>query len=367
MRTEGYNEINDRWRKHLLDRFYIIAWIVLVTEVIIFFFDEWAGLLFLPIPVYLFRFLVFPFMINFAAIGAAYRVLYSEKRTEESKDFMVSLACFAVCACVELTHYVFAPVLCAPTVAIYISSIFGNRETTKKLTIYSVITLILSTILAANELRAGENQLYLDVAIAFVITMSSYFIAILMIRREAEQTQSLSESYQKQMELSEQLNRDVLTGLYNRKAMFNMLRYEIRQMNDIHLAVLDIDDFKLVNDRFGHAKGDEVLLFIAKLFHTYVGKLGFPIRFGGEEFAIIFSNTQDETVIMVLEKIRRKLSEYPFLLSDNGTKTYITVSCGVVKYKDTQSIDDFFKSADHAMYMAKSKGKNNVVYLQGNY
>ena len=70
---------------------------------------------------------------------------------------------------------------------------------------------------------------------------------------------------------------------------------------------------------------------------------------------------------MVLEKIRRKLSEYPFLLSDNGTKTYITVSCGVVKYKDTQSIDDFFKSADHAMYMAKSKGKNNVVYLQSNY
>lgn len=157
MRTEGYNIINDRWRKHLLNRFYMIAWIVLITEAVIFFFDEWAGLLFLPIPLYLFRFLVFPSMINFAVIGAAYWVLNSEKNTEESKDFMVSVACFAVCACVELTHYVFAPVLCAPTVAIYISSIFGSRRTTKRLTIYSVITLILSTILAANELRAGEN------------------------------------------------------------------------------------------------------------------------------------------------------------------------------------------------------------------
>jgi len=366
MKTDTFNEINGRWRKLLLNRFYMIAWVVFLTEAIIFFFDEWAGLLFLPIPIYLLRFLVFPSMVNFLAVGGAYLVLNSDKYTEETKDFMVSLACFMVCACVELTHYVFAPVLCAPTVAIYISSIFGNHKTTKRLTAYSIVVLLLSTLLAANELRAGENQLYLDAAIALIITLSAYWIASIMIKRESERTHSLSASYQKQMELSEQLNRDVLTGLYNRKAMFNMLRFEIRQMNTVHLAVLDIDNFKMVNDRFGHPKGDEVLLYIAKLFNSYVGKLGFPIRFGGEEFAIIFSNTEDETVIMVLEKIRMELANRPFLLGDNAAKTYITLSCGVVRYRDSQSIDDFFKSADHAMYMAKSKGKNNVVYVNSN-
>lgn len=366
MKTDSFGEINGRWRKLLLDRFYIIAWVVFFTEAIIFFFDEWAGLLFLPIPLYLFRFLFLPSLLNFLVVGIASLLNQSDHYTEETKDFIVSLACFAVCACVELTHYVFAPVLCAPTIAIYISSIFGNHRTTRRLTLYSLVALMLATILAANELRAGDNQLYLDVAIAFVMILSAYGIATLMIKREQERTTSLSASYQKQLELSEQLNRDVLTGLYNRKAMFNMLRYEIRQMNTIHLAVLDIDDFKQVNDRFGHAKGDEVLLYIAKLFGGFVGKLGYPVRFGGEEFAIIFSNIEDETVIMVLEKIRMELSNHTFLLGDNSAKTYITLSCGVVKHHDSQSIDDFFKSADHAMYMAKSKGKNNVVFIQSN-
>ena len=126
MKTDTFNEINERWRKLLLNRFYMIAWVVFFTEAVIFFFDEWAGLLFLPIPIYLLRFLFFPSMVNFLAVGGAYLVLHSDQYTEETKDFMVSFACFVVCACVELTHYVFAPVLCAPTVAIYISSIFGN-------------------------------------------------------------------------------------------------------------------------------------------------------------------------------------------------------------------------------------------------
>ena len=124
MKTDSFGEINGRWRKLLLDRFYIIAWVVFFTEAIIFFFDEWAGLLFLPIPLYLFRFLFLPSLLNFLAVGVASLMNQSDHYTDETKDFIVSLACFAVCACVELTHYVFAPVLCAPTIAIYISSIF---------------------------------------------------------------------------------------------------------------------------------------------------------------------------------------------------------------------------------------------------
>lgn len=335
-----------------------------MTETVIFFFDEGAGLLFLPVPIFLLRFLLIPSFINFAAVILGYLVLKSNGFSESHKDFAVCLTCFVLSTCVELTHYVFAPVLCAPVIAIYVSSVFGNLKMTRILTVCSMISLVLAGVISALELRAGDDQLLFDVSIAMIITVCSYGISSLLIKREQERTLSLFKSYQKQIELSEQLVRDNLTGLYNRKVMFDALRYEINQGSSVYLAVMDIDDFKTINDTYGHAKGDEVLVYLSSLFEKYAGGRAYPIRFGGEEFAIVFSNHKEEKVIDILEKIRTELYNHPFVLSEEGKSTHVTISSGVVKHKRFQSIEDFFKAADCAMYQAKKRGKNNIVYVK---
>lgn len=318
------------------------------------------GILYLPVPIFLLRFLILPTVFNFSAVGIANYILKAKRFSEETKDFAVCLCCFMMCACVQNVHAVFAPVLCAPIVAVYISGIFGNVRITRWITLLSISSLIVAAIASSMELRKGDLQLPLDTFVAFVILMCSYSIGILLIRREKERTESLYESYRKQTELSEQLNRDVLTGLYNRKAMHEMLHYEMKNSNSLYFAVLDIDDFKIINDTYGHSKGDEVLLYLSKIFREHVGQIGYAIRFGGEEFAIIFPDVEEAEVIKALEEVRKRLAEHKFYLSEDSIPVQVTISCGVIPYTCGQTVEDFFLKADKAMYQAKRMGKNTV-------
>ncbi|WP_205027774.1 GGDEF domain-containing protein [Anaerosacchariphilus polymeriproducens] len=349
----------------LFKRFSIIAFVIFLTEVIIFLYDERVGLLCFSIPIFLIRFLIIPSVFNIIVLVIGYLLLKSERYSETFKNITICMVCFFLCVCVELTHYVFVPVLCAPVIAIYISITFGNIKITRLLTVLSIISLILAGIISAVELRAGDKELPFEIVVAIIITVCSDGIASLLIQRERERMNFMLQCYQKQTELSEQLNRDTLTGLYNRKVMFDVLHGEIEQGNLVYLAVLDIDNFKVINDTYGHAKGDEVLLYLSKLFKKYVNRIGYPIRFGGEEFAIIFSNLHEENVIAILEKIRTELLNHTFVLAENGQITHITISSGLVRHRGLQSIEELFKSADRAMYQAKKRGKNNIVYVRG--
>lgn len=356
---------NKRWRMLLFKRVSIIAFVIFLMEVIIFLYDERVGLLCFSIPIFLLRFLIIPSIVNLIILVIGYQLLKSNRHSDTFKNITICLVCFFLGACVELTHYVFAPVLCAPVIAIYISITFGDIKITRLLTVLSIISLILAGMISAAELRAGDKELPFEVIVAMIITVCSDGIASLLIQRERERMNSMFRCYQKQTELSEQLNRDALTGLYNRKVMFDVLHGEINQGNRIYLAVLDIDNFKVINDTYGHAKGDEVLLYLSKLFKKYVSRIGYPIRFGGEEFAIIFSNIQEENVIDILESIRIELLNHPFVLAENGEKIHVTISSGLVRHRELQSMEELFKSADCAMYQAKKRGKNNIVYVRG--
>ena len=336
----------------------------MITESVIFFFDEDAGLLFLPIPLYLFRFLILPSVINFAAVGVGYLVLKSRKLDSLKKDYIVCVICFVVCACVELTHYVFAPVLCVPAIAVYISGMFGEVKITRFITILSTISLGLAAVLSSVELRRGDTKLYLDVSIALVITLCSYAVGNLVIKREKERFFTLTESLKRQSEMSEQLNRDILTGLYNRKAMVERLQRDLNRKKLLHLAVLDIDDFKRVNDSYGHFKGDEVLVFLGDLFSRCMGGSGYAVRYGGEEFILVFVDVTKENVFGILEHIQKQLLEHGFVLGEDGKTTYITLSCGVARQEKGQALGDLLKQADKAMYKAKKNGKNNIVYVE---
>ena len=132
----------------------------------------------------------------------------------------------------------------------------------------------------------------------------------------------------------------------------------------LHLAVLDIDDFKRVNDSYGHIKGDEVLVFLGDLFSRYMGGAGYAVRYGGEEFILVFVDVTKENVFGILEHIQKQLLEHGFVLGEDGKTTYITLSCGVARQEKGQALGDLLKQADKAMYKAKKNGKNNIVYVE---
>jgi diguanylate cyclase (GGDEF)-like protein len=158
---------------------------------------------------------------------------------------------------------------------------------------------------------------------------------------------------------------DGLTSLYNHRQFMESLYKEIKRAQRYNLIfsviLLDIDDFKLINDTYGHLKGDEVLKNLAKIIKENLHR-GIDIagRYGGEEFSIILSQTNKEGAVIISERIRLAVKDKLAKLS--GIKKEITVSLGVATYPyDAKSDRDIIHVADLALYRAKREGKNRTV------
>jgi len=154
---------------------------------------------------------------------------------------------------------------------------------------------------------------------------------------------------------------DDLTGLVNRRRFMEALGSEITRASTFGtpLSVIlgDLDDFKLVNDVFGHHVGDEVLRRFAKLIENHLREVDVPGRIGGEEFAILVPDTDATGAAALAERVRRSLSEMALPLRDPRT---ITATFGVAQFVAGESGDDLLRRADVALYRGKSHGKNTV-------
>lgn len=178
-------------------------------------------------------------------------------------------------------------------------------------------------------------------------------------RRRAEALLKESEAHYRQLSIT-----DNLTGLFNSRHFYAQLKAEIgraiRYKHPLSLAVMDVDNFKHFNDTYGHLQGDEVLKKLANVIHN-CGRLGDSgYRLGGEEFAVLFPDTDIENARLVAERLRSTFHSIPLILAP-GTIEYCTVSVGVTCYHPHEKFTHFVERADAGCYAAKHRGKNCVV------
>ncbi|SEA71638.1 diguanylate cyclase (GGDEF) domain-containing protein [Desulfuromusa kysingii] len=156
---------------------------------------------------------------------------------------------------------------------------------------------------------------------------------------------------------------DSLTGLNNRRYFMELLTIELdraqRYNRNFSLIVLDLDDFKLVNDNQGHAAGDEVLRSIKQIFaNSGLRNYDFYGRIGGEEFSLVLPETVGREAILVAERIRQEFENTN--ISYEGRHLYVTASIGIGEYRTGDTAESLIKRADEAMYKAKASGRNKV-------
>lgn len=153
---------------------------------------------------------------------------------------------------------------------------------------------------------------------------------------------------------------DPLTGVYNRMGYMEGVQREFarwkRQGGSLSLAVFDLDHFKVINDRFGHATGDKVLTSLASLLRKHVRGVDLICRFGGEEFVLIMPETDLDGAVTVAEKLRGTVASSQFRFKE--TPVPVTMSCGIGAFRGDDSIEDVFERADRALYRAKNEGRN---------
>ncbi|WP_297799138.1 GGDEF domain-containing protein [Arenimonas sp. GDDSR-1] len=161
---------------------------------------------------------------------------------------------------------------------------------------------------------------------------------------------------------------DELTGLLNRRGMANRFkRLHQRALRDgtpeINLAVIDIDHFKTINDRFGHAVGDQVLTEMARRLESLVRPHDLCVRLGGEEFAMFWNGAPADMAAAMAERIRLAIGIRPFETREGLLRC--TVSIGLSRMRPDENLEDFLDRADQALYVAKQGGRNKVVALAG--
>jgi diguanylate cyclase len=182
-------------------------------------------------------------------------------------------------------------------------------------------------------------------------------------KRLAEVEQETGVLRKKVLEAQAHSTMDAVTGLPNRKAYEQRLAEEVsrwqRYQTPLVLSVWDMDDFKQINDRFGHQAGDKALRVIGQLLKKRLRKTDFVARYGGEEFVMLFSGSEMDEVFRVAEEIRSAVENSPF--HSEGKRITLTISCGLSDFRQGDTPKTVFKRADKALYQAKEEGKNRCI------
>lgn len=187
-----------------------------------------------------------------------------------------------------------------------------------------------------------------------------------LIKSNVELSLQRNELEKLEIELRELSIRDPLTNLYNRRYLADISEefflLSKRNKTDLSVLMIDIDKFKNVNDTYGHDIGDKVIKLLAKTLTNYVRKSDIVSRLGGEEFAIIFPNTNVEDAKNKAEEIRQEI-ELLIVELENTSNLSFTVSIGVscLNFELDIEFDDILKKSDDALYEAKKSGRNRVI------
>lgn len=175
-----------------------------------------------------------------------------------------------------------------------------------------------------------------------------------------ERIQDLQESLEM---LSEMISQDPLTSTLNRRGLEQLFEIEVsrceRRGKPLSIAILDIDNFKQLNDLLGHQAGDEALVHLSEIMRQVIRPTDAVARYGGEEFVIILPETDGTEAEQVIVRVQRALTKRFFL--HNNEKVLITFSAGVATRHDSETRESVIERADQAMYQAKRAGKNRVM------
>ena len=165
----------------------------------------------------------------------------------------------------------------------------------------------------------------------------------------------------------DKLQMDDLTGLFSRKAFLeqfsNCLAKAKASLHEtpLSLALMDVDKFKLINDEHGHVTGDNVLVAVAQVIQEYVGKETIVGRYGGDEFVILIPDEEREQAFLKIERIRQVMNENEVAIPEGSTIKGIPISAGLASFPvDGRTENELWRKADHALYRAKSGGRNQI-------
>ncbi len=359
-----YDEGQQRWRRALFAANLIFAGIIFLMELIMFFVFEVQGLREQPLGEYLFIYMFIPTTLNVIILAAGYILMQVFRSRQEVLTYVPLVQMTMICFVLTTIHHLFFVTFATFCFPVFISVIFHDQKLTRRLTLISVLCLTVMIFLGPRINDVDDRFLFSSYLIAVAIVLSANVLCDVLMQYEQQKDRKLEMLYRSRMEIMDQLKYDQKTGLHGHTSFQTGLKKlvdeaELRKRPAV--AVLDIDDFKKVNDTYGHVKGDMVILELARIMRETCGDKYTAARFGGEEFAILFQNGTMDEYIRTVELIRQEMERTTFDFREEP----VTISAGIAIWKRGWGTTEFFDRADEALYISKRQGKNRTTVCDG--
>lgn len=348
----------NRWNRMLLNGFWLLLLLTILLE-----------FLYLPVtylPRYLFaeQYIVLPSLLQlFVLLAAEAGIRFLSDRF---KDYMIITASALVSTVIVYIHIEINYLLVALFFPVTVSIFYFN---TKKL-----LFALGCTLSSLYGLYYFNSYMNADISLAGLTTLTVMFAIYSLIgwgvllrgRELTSYSRTIKKSNEelliKTVIMDKLAKTDALTGLNNHITFHEYLENLIGNQEEsgapLQLALIDIDNFKSVNDTYGHRCGDVVLRHVAELVRSHAAPNDFVARYGGEEFAVIFSEKAPELSLAALEQIRRSIAQIRHEAMGDRS---ITASIGFSSYRPGEGKEPFFTRTDQALYKAKKSGKNRIV------
>ncbi|MDD4689574.1 MAG: GGDEF domain-containing protein [Eubacteriales bacterium] len=348
-----------QWCRYIVKAGYATAIVIILAHVIWYFAAR--SVLISPAD-YLRYYIIWP-AIGILALNVLVDYLVRSNHVSLlTKEYLV-LSLFVVFSFYLCITHKLANVLFGSFVlSVFASTIFSNIKITRWIFLLSSFALLISG-MKVYFFERFNGSLFMTMFVAWNMLLCSYLLSKILIRFGQNNLSSLMHLYQKQASMQEQLKLDPFTGLYNRKTFDTYLCDIMEECKTtsicVSLAIVDVDRFKRLNDNYGHAIGDRVLLHTAQILRGNQIESINAFRIGGDEFALIFKDYAVKDAYKICEGMRSIMETSSLHEIDKGS---ITFSCGLacmdLHYANPEKLA---KAADAALYKAKNNGRNQVV------
>lgn len=314
-----------------------------------------TGFVTIPIERYVFKYMFVPVACNLSFLIAGIFAMRLPVLNKHQKAYAISMLFIGVATTFFTIHNIFTSLYLVFAVPILLTVVYGDYILTTVTATMSIAARIVSELFFkwdSDKIHPFSTPYgMIDFFISIAILLAFYFVCVIVIRFEREKNEASILKEIEHEEMQQKLITDELTHIYNRTALrsaFQDLEADETQ-NTYLFAMIDLDNFKLLNDTLGHDVGDECLRTFGKVLLKHCFDDVTPFRFGGDEFCILFKNNSLEEAMEICKHIQEDFKAHHV----NDACHLVTVSIGIASYKQDLTAAELLKITDAALYRSK--------------
>lgn len=355
------DSLRKRWTRSISIIALVVYFIITLTEIAIFFLFRASGKENFDEHFYLRHFFLFPLIINGIIVALMHRANKSPMK-DGIKSYVASFLFVMMIFIMNIVHSVFPVILITFAVPILLSVVYSDKRLTNTTAIFALIMEIIAEFFIVWDsdkplpFESADN--FATVLVSFMTQIGLFVVSQQILKFEIVKLQLTKDFEIERYHLMEEAMRDGLTGINNRKAfdknIEDISRTKLPEDNFI-FAMIDLDNFKKINDNFGHQEGDKALIIAAEIILTESKKYnGTAFRYGGDEFVIIFRNEKYNDVFRTCLKIK---ATYEKSLTKQMKEVNSSMSFGLSECYGDDNLIDQLTIADEQMYAYKKNRK----------